>query len=103
VLPGLADISVHFIYNWIQPFGLEGLFDVKGTLHVLQVCPNTLSLRRRADWRVWQWASRMKKYLADRKGAAPFTDITGAEAAGLVVLAPFEPYDVVGFNSVEAK
>ena len=45
----------------------------------------------------------MNKYLEDSKDAAPFTDITGLDAAKLVASSPFEPYDVVSFDIVEAR
>jgi len=84
-LPGLADISVHFLYSWIQPFALEGLFDAEGIPRVLQ------------------WTARVKQYLQGMKDVATFTDLSGADAAKLVTSSPFEPYDVVGFNAVEAN
>jgi len=86
-LPSLADISVHFIYDWIRPFGLDELFTAE----------------KNQNPRVMQWMSRMDKYLADRKGVAPFTDTSGVDAAGLITSSSCEPYDVVGFNIVEAN
>jgi hypothetical protein len=45
----------------------------------------------------------MNDYLQRMEDAAPFADLTGAEAAQTITASLHEPYDVVGFNTVEAN
>ncbi|KAJ7179992.1 hypothetical protein C8R43DRAFT_971342 [Mycena crocata] len=85
-LPSLADISVHFVFNWIKPFrGLESLFDAS-------TFPKSL-----------EWLARLTAYLGRLKQTQPVVaKITGKEAAASIVAAPYEPYVVVGFDAIEA-
>lgn len=51
-----------------------------------------------------KWLYRLNKYLdaaKDRLGSAP--KVTGEDAARRIAAAPFQPYDVVGFDQVEAR
>ncbi|KAH9948342.1 hypothetical protein B0H21DRAFT_805801 [Amylocystis lapponica] len=84
--PSLADISVHFIYNWIRtgPFKVD-LFDG-------QKFPNSIS-----------WLSRMSAYLDyQQKTRAAFETLTGGEAAEMIISSPYEDSGVVGFDNLEA-
>ncbi|KAJ7700046.1 hypothetical protein B0H17DRAFT_1158065 [Mycena rosella] len=85
-LPSLADVSVHFVYSWIKPFpGVDSLLDAS-------TFPKSL-----------EWLARLTGYLnrlKQRRSAA--AKITGQAAAARIAAAPFEPYDVVGFDAREA-
>ncbi|KAJ7144686.1 hypothetical protein C8R46DRAFT_1232533 [Mycena filopes] len=83
--PSLADISVHFVFTWIKPFGgVETLFDS-------DTFPKSL-----------EWLARLTTYFARLKlNHAPVPEITGKDAAERIVAASFEPYDVVGFDARE--
>ncbi|TFK43570.1 hypothetical protein BDQ12DRAFT_731573 [Crucibulum laeve] len=86
-LPGLADISVHFIFAWIRGFrGTESLFDEAQF-------PNAL-----------KWLTRVSAFIEKKKAdqAAP-TNIKANNAADIIVSAPYEAYDFVGFDVVEAE
>jgi hypothetical protein len=50
-----------------------------------------------------QWMARMTELFDSKRTPPIFSEITGAEAAQLILDSIFEPYDVVGFDSVEAK
>ncbi|KAJ6614280.1 hypothetical protein B0H10DRAFT_2045500 [Mycena sp. CBHHK59/15] len=88
-LPSLADVSVHFIYSWVnsKPFsGVESLFD-----------PNTFP-------KALEWLSRLTAYLERlRQNQPAVLKIAGDKAAALITSGAFEPYDVVGFDSREAE
>jgi hypothetical protein len=49
-LPSLADISVYFIYSWIQLFWKKGLFDTQKFPKSLEVNPSPLPMNG-GDWR----------------------------------------------------
>jgi glutathione S-transferase len=84
--PSLADVSVHFVYLWIKPFRtIENLFDPKKV-------PNTL-----------QWMDRLSQFIERKKTTVSHTILKGDEAARVIASSQFEPYDVVGFDEVEAK
>ncbi|KAJ7498962.1 hypothetical protein FB451DRAFT_1203674 [Mycena latifolia] len=85
-LPSLADVSVHFIYNWIKPFpGVDSLLDAS-------TFPRSL-----------EWLARLTGYLGRLKQRQPtVAKITGQDAAARIAAAPFEPYSVVGFDAREA-
>lgn len=53
----------------------------------------------------FQWLSRLTQYLEQKKseGSAPTTKITGNEAAKIIIASPYEPYDTIGFDHVQAK
>jgi len=85
-LPGLADLSVYFVYSWIQLFWKKGLFDPKKF-------PKSL-----------QWISRIDVFLKHKEAAAAIrSDISGDQAAKLIGSSSYEPYDVIGFDQIEAK
>lgn len=85
-LPSLADISVYFIYSWIQLFWKKGLFDT-------QKFPKSL-----------EWISRCAEFLEHKRAIGTKTsELSGDDAAKLVASSIYEPYDVVGFDEIEAK
>ncbi|KII84631.1 hypothetical protein PLICRDRAFT_701789 [Plicaturopsis crispa FD-325 SS-3] len=71
--PGLVDASVYCVIEFLRGNGTANT-----------VLDNTLFPKTIA------WADRMAKYLADRRAsnAAPFTEISGDEAASLIFSAP---------------
>ncbi|KAJ6484989.1 hypothetical protein C8R47DRAFT_1130413 [Mycena vitilis] len=86
-LPSLADISVHFVYAWAKSFrGVESLFDTSTFPWALQ------------------WLARLTSYLDRIKQQRPAVPkISGKDAAAHIVAAPFEPYNVVGFDTREGE
>jgi len=86
-LPSLADISVHFVFAWIKSFrGVDSLFDAKTFPRMLE------------------WLARLTAYLERLKQSQPAVPvIKGNDAAAKIAAAPFEPYDVVGFDEREAS
>ncbi|KAH9483070.1 hypothetical protein JR316_0005170 [Psilocybe cubensis] len=87
VTPSLADVSVHFIFNWARSFkGTEQLFDASRI-------PLTM-----------QWLDRLSAQIKkERKSQSPPTKLSGTEAANKIVSAAYEPYNVVGFDATEAS
>ncbi|CAK5275579.1 unnamed protein product [Mycena citricolor] len=85
--PSLADVSVNFVYAWVQTFrGVESLFDPS-------TFPKSLA-----------WLSRMAAYLGHLKKVQPQSAvISGADAAAKIASESFEAYSVVGFDQREAK
>lgn len=85
-LPSLADLSIYFVYAWVQLFRKRDLFDT-------QKFPKSL-----------QWISRLTAFLKEkRSGLAATSEITGDEAAKLIGTSTYESYDIVGFDQAEAK
>jgi glutathione S-transferase len=86
-LPSLADISVYFVYAWIQLFWKKELFDARKF-------PKSV-----------QWISRVTEFLKQKKagGSAATSEMSGDQAAGLIGSSTYEPYNVVGFDEIEAK
>ncbi|RDB22647.1 hypothetical protein Hypma_010238 [Hypsizygus marmoreus] len=86
-IPSLADISVHFIFDWIKGFRpAKPLFDA-------QKFPNSL-----------RWLAAVSTFL-DKKRATQSAaqPIDGDQAAATIITSAFEPYDVVGFDVTEAR
>ncbi|KAF8897500.1 hypothetical protein BD779DRAFT_382010 [Infundibulicybe gibba] len=85
-LPSLADISVHFVCAWILNF--PGSSDI---VHDTTY-PHTLA-----------WIKRMTRFLEQRKATQEAPQrLTGDAAASFIVSSQFEPYSVVGFDTLEA-
>jgi len=85
-LPSLADISVYFIYSWIRLFWKKGLFDA-------QKFPKSL-----------EWISRCAQFLEHKRAiSAKTSNMSGDDTAKLITSSTYEPYDVVGFDEIEAK
>lgn len=86
--PSLADISVHFVYQWLQ----SKLFRTMTDLFDIQKFPSSIA-----------WISRMSTYLDTRqKSHAAFEEMTGEEAAKITSSSTHEQQDVVGFDETEA-
>ncbi|TFL06042.1 hypothetical protein BDV98DRAFT_561091 [Pterulicium gracile] len=86
--PGLGDVSVHFILNWIRGFGTaRPLFDTAAF-------PHTLS-----------WLQRMDGFLKVRKtrGFAKFDNITGEAAANAISVLPEDTLEATTFDPEEGK
>ncbi|KAK7049553.1 hypothetical protein VNI00_005584 [Paramarasmius palmivorus] len=84
--PSLADVAVHFVYNWIRPMkNVKPLFDESRF-------PNAL-----------KWLDRLSTRLAKEKKKQEPKRINGEEAAKVIASAPFEPYNIVGFDKTEAN
>ncbi|KAG7096997.1 hypothetical protein E1B28_004392 [Marasmius oreades] len=85
-LPSLADVAVHFVFDWLRSFPNAGpLFNETKY-------PNSL-----------KWLARLSQTLARAKEEYNPQRIDGADAAKSIASAPFEPYDVVGFDDVEGS
>jgi len=85
-LPGLADISVHFILAWARSFpGTEALFDKSQNPHVIQ------------------WLDRLSKFFKEHASQNVSTVLSGIEAAKKITSSTHESYDVVGFDATEAS
>lgn len=85
-LPGLADISVHFILAWARSFpGTEVLFDQNQNPHVSQ------------------WLDRLSKFFKEQASKNVPTVLEGKEAAKKIISSTHESYDVVGFDKTEAS
>lgn len=86
--PGLADISVHFVFDWVKAFkSLKDIYDAKAF-------PKTLT-----------WLARVTDYLAKARteNVAPVVKITGEEAAQIVCSSPRTDIETsTGFNEAEA-
>ncbi|KAI0766701.1 hypothetical protein BD413DRAFT_150463 [Trametes elegans] len=85
--PGLADISVHFCWAWMQQFrSLRDLFD-----------------RARFPASI-AWIARTSEYLAklNAQRTAVLDNIPGVRAADIVSSAVAEDPKVVGFDAIEA-
>ncbi|KAJ4478026.1 hypothetical protein J3R30DRAFT_3478351 [Lentinula aciculospora] len=85
-LPSLADIGIHFTYNWLRGFpNTKSLFDERNNPYALK------------------WLDRLNKFIeTTRKDFPSRIALTGPDAANLIANSPYEPYDVVGFNAPEA-
>lgn len=86
-LPSLADVSVHFVFAWGRSFkGTDSLFDAKRI-------PRTI-----------QWIDRMTEFIKEQQASqrAP-AKLHGLDAANKIISSSYEPYDVVGFDQVEAS
>ncbi|PPQ94960.1 hypothetical protein CVT25_003932 [Psilocybe cyanescens] len=85
--PSLADVSVHFVFNWARSFkGTGQLFDSARI-------PFTI-----------QWLDRLSSEIKNkRKSQSPPTKLSGLDAANKIVSANYEPYNVVGFDITEAS
>lgn len=89
-VPGLADVTGHFVYNWIKGPMFAHVHDVFDTTKF----PKTLS-----------WIERLTVYLnncANAKGSL-FQDIAGEDASKLICSAAAEDLSIVGFDEVEAN
>lgn len=86
-LPGLADISVHFLLAWVGGFqGVESLYDKT------QI-PRTI-----------KWLSRVSAFLENKKKNQPVPImIKGEDAADQIVNSVHESLSIVGFNNTEAE
>ncbi|KDR83782.1 hypothetical protein GALMADRAFT_236147 [Galerina marginata CBS 339.88] len=84
--PSLADISVHFIFNWARSFkGTDVLFD-----------PTTIPF-------TLQWLERLSGHMKKlRQSQSPPIKVQGADAATNITSSAYESYDVVGFDKTEA-
>ncbi|GBE80047.1 hypothetical protein SCP_0212490 [Sparassis crispa] len=87
--PGLADISFHFVFEWLQGPQFRALHDLLDA----QKFPKSLA-----------WLSNMTAYIDSRQktGASAFENITGEQAAKLIGSSPCEDVSIVGFDNVEA-
>ncbi|KAG6814207.1 hypothetical protein H0H92_000884 [Tricholoma furcatifolium] len=87
-LPSLADITVHFVLNWVRRVGIrpaKELFDVSKI-------PKTLS-----------WLTRVSNHLQhERDNQVVAQVITGDRAAELIVSSTHEQEHVVGFDVQQA-
>ncbi|KAF8639822.1 hypothetical protein AX17_001078 [Amanita inopinata Kibby_2008] len=85
--PGLADISLHFIYTWAQQFPTaKDLISEDTFPHVVK------------------WLTRLTSLLAVKAQQQPApTLITGDEAAELIASSTYGPLDTIGFNTLEAS
>ncbi|KJA30040.1 hypothetical protein HYPSUDRAFT_32093 [Hypholoma sublateritium FD-334 SS-4] len=85
-LPGLADISVHFILAWARGFpGTEALFDKSKNPHVIQ------------------WLDRLSKFFKEHASQNISIVIKGEDAANKIISSTHESYDFVGFDEREAS
>ncbi|KAF9263444.1 hypothetical protein L218DRAFT_958996 [Marasmius fiardii PR-910] len=85
-LPSLADVAVHFVFNWLQ-----SLPNARPLFNEIKY-PNAL-----------EWLSRLSQTLAKAKAEYQPQRINGTDAAKSIASAPFEPYHVVGFDPLEAE
>ncbi|KAJ3853154.1 hypothetical protein EV368DRAFT_73615 [Lentinula lateritia] len=85
-LPSLADIGIHFTYNWVCGF------------------PNTRSLFDEARFPyALRWLDRLNKFIKTTRNDFPTPQIlTGPEAADSIAKSSYEPYNVIGFDAFEA-
>ncbi|KAI0700791.1 hypothetical protein BC835DRAFT_1326554 [Cytidiella melzeri] len=86
--PGLADIGIQFFFAWLQRFKtIKDIYDPA-------VVPKTL-----------EWLARTAEYLAQQEnnGAATFEKLSGEEAAKIIVSAPHEDENVIGFLEAEGN
>ncbi|RPD66735.1 hypothetical protein L226DRAFT_498293 [Lentinus tigrinus ALCF2SS1-7] len=89
--PGLADISIHYVWEWMQQFRplryMQDLFDPASI-------PATTA-----------WITRMSEYIAASNAAQKLVlgTIPGAQAAENITSSVAEDPKVVGFDEVEAS
>ncbi|KAF8974318.1 hypothetical protein BDZ97DRAFT_1946033 [Flammula alnicola] len=86
-LPSLADLSVHFVLAWGRGFkGANALFD-----------------KNRVPYTI-QWLDRLTAFIKKQQAAqkAPIK-LHGLDAANKIISSTYEPYDVVGFDTIEAS
>ncbi|ESK97607.1 glutathione s-transferase [Moniliophthora roreri MCA 2997] len=84
--PSLADVAVHFVYSWLRPMrNAHPLFNEAKF-------PTAL-----------KWLDRLSSRISEANKKNAPQRISGDEAAKLIASAPFEPYNVVGFDSTEAQ
>ncbi|KAJ3723003.1 hypothetical protein C8R42DRAFT_665020 [Lentinula raphanica] len=85
-LPSLADIGVHFSYDWLRGF------------------PNTKELFDETKFPfALRWLNRMNKFIQSaRKDFPTPIALGGPDAAIAIANSPHEPYEVVGFDAAEA-
>jgi len=85
-LPSLIDIGIEFNYNWARSFqSAASLFDASRFPYAMK------------------WLDRMREFFQTaRKNAPSPRALSGADAAQMIASSPHEPYDVVGFDTVEA-
>ncbi|KIK65304.1 hypothetical protein GYMLUDRAFT_70421 [Collybiopsis luxurians FD-317 M1] len=85
-LPSLADLGVEFVFKWLRGFRNTGsLFDQDRFPHALK------------------WLDRVHKFLhVSRKDFPAPKTLSKTDAANLIANSPYEPYEVVGFNTAEA-
>ncbi|KAG5637784.1 hypothetical protein H0H81_003285, partial [Sphagnurus paluster] len=87
VSPSLADISFHFVLNWAKSFSPGKRLLDAGKF------PYTV-----------KWISKTSDYIEHiRATQPPVCEVAGNQAAASIAASPFEPYDVVGFNTSEAE
>ncbi|KAF9462605.1 hypothetical protein BDZ94DRAFT_1260819 [Collybia nuda] len=86
-LPSFADISIHFIFNWLKGFkAARALYDAAALPHTLK------------------WLDRMSAFINKKRLAQVASQkLSGAQAATLIVSSEPESYDVVGFDNAEAE
>ncbi|OBZ76617.1 hypothetical protein A0H81_03728 [Grifola frondosa] len=84
-LPSLADVSVQFVYAWLQQFrSVKEVFDPAKF-------PQTI-----------RWISQLSEYLDTPQANAAYEKITGEEAAVLISSSQSEDHCIVGFDDIEA-
>ncbi|KAI0346770.1 hypothetical protein BDW22DRAFT_1404543 [Trametopsis cervina] len=88
VQPGLVDIDIHFVHDWLRTFrSVRELYDPAEV-------PKTLD-----------WLSRVKAFVKEReqRKVAAFEVISGDDAAKSITSASYEDPQIVGFVDAEAK
>ncbi|KAJ3811229.1 hypothetical protein F5876DRAFT_88425 [Lentinula aff. lateritia] len=87
-LPSLADIGIHFTYNWVCGFpNTRSLFDEARFPYALRA----------------SWLDRLNKFIKTTRNDFPTPQIlTGPEAADSIAKSSYEPYNVIGFDAFEA-
>ncbi|KAL0070540.1 hypothetical protein AAF712_002379 [Marasmius tenuissimus] len=94
VSPGLADLSVHYIYSWVM-LNSMGFFnsEVVNSLFERSRFPKTI-----------KWLEHFNEFTDNlKKDSATPTVIDGKEAAQQIAEASHEPNDVVGFDETHAN
>ncbi|THV08599.1 hypothetical protein K435DRAFT_825045 [Dendrothele bispora CBS 962.96] len=86
-LPSLADISVHFPYNWLRTLpGSKSFFDPTKFPHAMK------------------WLDHFNSHIGNLKKRSEVPKIiSGKDAAKMIASSPCEPYDIVGFDRIEAQ
>ncbi|KAJ3801598.1 hypothetical protein GGU11DRAFT_717396 [Lentinula aff. detonsa] len=92
-LASLADIGIHFTYDWLRGFpNTRYLFDEGKFPHAM-----------RASTPFIFWLNRLSKFIQTTKKDFPAPiALAGPDAANMIANSPHEPYDVVGFDTAEA-
>ena len=103
-LPSLADVSVHFVFAWGRSIkGTDSLFDAKRVPRTIQVRE---SVKRQPILLILttQWIDRLNEFIKEQQASqrAP-AKLHGLDAANKIVSSTYEPYDVVGFDKIEAS